>query len=254
MITEAYHSEKESMFSPEAFLGERKYICDTAIATFSNEIFEAVLDTYPHREAGHNATANGHRPIYLIEAEGMKLIFYMTSVGASPSGIDLIEMQWQTGVKNIIMTGSAGVLDSEATKGKFIIPTEAYRDEGMSYHYAPASDYIGIKNSDKLAGIFSRLGIPFVKGRVWTTDAPYRETKVAIEKRRQDGCIAVEMELAGVQAVCSFYGMELYNFLESGDVLYENDYTPQGLSEANHSLDKFFIALKIAKEIEGGNI
>ena len=108
MITESYYSEKESMISPGAFLGERKYICDTAIATFSNEIFEAVLEKFPHKEVGHNANANGHRPIYLIEADGMKLIFYMTSIGAALAGTDIIEMQWQTGVKNIIMTGSAG--------------------------------------------------------------------------------------------------------------------------------------------------
>ncbi len=254
MITESYYSEKESMISPGAFLGERKYICDTAIATFSNEIFEAVLEKFPHKEVGHNANANGHRPIYLIEADGMKLIFYMTSIGAALAGTDIIEMQWQTGVKNIIMTGSAGALDSEATTGKFIIPTEAYRDEGMSYHYAPPSDYISIRNSDRLAEAFRRLGIPFVKGRVWTTDAPYRETKEAIEKRRQEGCIAVEMELAGVQAVCSFYGAELFSFLVSGDVLYENEYTPEGLSDANHSLDKFFISVKLAKEIEEGRL
>ena len=29
-----------------------------------------------------------------------------------------------------------------------MVPTDAYRDEGTSYHYAPASDYIEIKNAD----------------------------------------------------------------------------------------------------------
>lgn len=40
-----------------------------------------------------------------------------------------------------------------------------------------------------------------------------------MEKRKSEGCIAVEMECAGVQAVCDFRGLELYNFLFSGDLL-----------------------------------
>jgi uridine phosphorylase len=48
---------------------------------------------------------------------------------------------WLIGAKQFIMFGSAGSLNEEKTKGKFVIPTEAYRDEGMSYHYAPAKDH-----------------------------------------------------------------------------------------------------------------
>ena len=250
MITESYDSERESLFSPGAFLGERQYICDTAIATFSGEIFQAVIDRYPHHEVAAIGTVNGRRPIYVIEINGMEFVFYLSSIGACLAGTDIIEMQWQTGVKNLIIFGSCGALDSEATEGKIIIPTQAYRDEGMSYHYAPPSDYIKIKNGDRLAGIFEKLHLPFVKGRIWTTDAPYRETKTAVEKRKNDGCIAVEMELAGVQAVCDFHDIELYSFLMTGDVLDGDEYDPDGLAEANHCLDNFKIAVKIAEMTE----
>lgn len=54
---------------------------------------------------------------------------------------------------------------------------------------------------------------------LWTTDAIYRETKAKLEARKNEGCLAVEMELAGVQAVCDFYGWDLYDFLVTGDVL-----------------------------------
>lgn len=59
MITGSYREERESLFSPGAFWGERKHLCDTAIATFSGEIFQAVIDKYPHREVAHTASANG---------------------------------------------------------------------------------------------------------------------------------------------------------------------------------------------------
>ena len=57
----------------------------------------------------------------------------------------------------------------------------------------------------------------------------------------------MEMELAGVQAICDFYGFELYDFLVAGDVLIEGNYETDGLSAANHDLDKLFLALQIAK-------
>jgi uridine phosphorylase len=108
---------------------------------------------------------------------------------------------------------------------------------------------IEIKNHEKLADIFEKLSLPYVSGRVWTTDAFLRETVGQIALRQKDGCIAVEMELAGVQAVCDFYGFELYDFLVTGDVLSTEEYHVEGLSDANHNLDKFYIALEIAKNI-----
>ncbi len=250
MITDSYHEEKSSLFSPGAFLGERRYICDTAIATFSHEIFSEVLKMFPHTEIANTASANGHKPVFLVEADGKSFVFYMSSIGACLAGNDLIEVQWQTGIKRLVVFGSCGALDSEAVNGKYIIPTESYRDEGMSYHYAPSSDYIKIRNSSDLAGMFTALRLPFVTGRIWTTDAPYRETAAAVEKRKKDGCIAVEMELAGLQAVCDFYDVELYAFLAAGDVLDAEEYRPEGLKEANHSLDKFLAALRLLEIID----
>ena len=63
----------------------------------------------------------------------------------------------------------------------------------------------------------------------------------------------MEIELAGVQAICDLYGFELYDFLVAGDVLIEGNYETDGLSAANHDLDKLFLALQIAKNmrIEG---
>ena len=77
----------------------------------------------------------------------------------------------------------------------------------------------------------------------------YRETKSKLEARKSEGCMAVEMELAGVQAVCDFYGFELYDFLATGDVLDQPVYDVSGLADANHNMDKLYIAIEIAKRI-----
>ena len=147
------------------------------------------------------------------------------------------------------MFGSCGSLCREKTEGKFIIPTESYRGEGCSYYFAKPSDYITIRNSDKLAAIFDKMNVPYVSGRVWTTDSMIRETAGLVAKRKAEGCIAVEMEVAGVQSVCDFYGLELYDFLEAGDVLEASGYEVEGLHGANHNLGKLYIALETALKI-----
>ena len=82
------------------------------------------------------------------------------------------------------------------------------------------NDYRGFPWGKRIFGFTRSI---YVNGRVWTTDAPYRETRTAIEKRKKEGCIAVEMELAGLQAVCSYYGVEMYSFVVTGDILDEDD-------------------------------
>lgn len=82
-----------------------------------------------------------------------------------------------------------------------------------------------------------------------TTDAIYRETKAKLEARKSEGCIVVEMELAGVHAVCDYYDWNLYDFLVTGDVLDKAVYDISGLANANHNMDKLYIAIEIARRI-----
>ena len=249
MITDSYDNRSEAIISPQAFFGEKKDICDTAIITFSREIYPTVLDKYPNEVVGEIRAANRIKPLHLIDVHGIKVVFYLSEIGSALAATDVIEVNWQTGADKFVMFGSAGALDAELTKGKYVIPTAAYRDEGMSYHYAAPADYIKIKNAAYLQSLFEDKHFPYVTGKAWTTDAVYMETRELVRKRKLEGCIAVEMELAGVQAVCDYYGFELYDFLATGDVVDRDEYTPEGLHEANHSLDKFNVAVEIVKSI-----
>lgn len=249
MIIHSFDTKSEPIVTPEAFYGPQGHICDTCIMTFSREIFAHVLESYDCPQIDEIRACCWTKPICLLEVGGKKIAFILTYAGAVTAATDVIETWWKTGATKFVMFGSAGSLNSAATTGKYVIPTEAYRDEGMSYHYAPPADFIKIANAERVAEIFNELKAPYVCGRVWTTDAIYRETKNLVRQHQNEGCIAVEMELAGVQAVCDFHGLELYNFLVTGDVLDNPEYSVEGLSEANHSLDKFNLALEIAARI-----
>lgn len=248
MITDAFDNSKV-LFGPKNFYGEQKHLCDKCIIVFSEQIFAYMLETYTYEEAGIIRCCNGITKVYVFEIDGMKIAGYLSHIGSAMASGDVIDVNWLTGANKFIMFGSAGSLDSNATDGKFVIPTESYREEGLSYNYAKPLDYIEIRNSMVVKKIFDELKLPNVSGKVWTTDAIYRETKAKLEARKSEGCVAVEMELAGVQAVCDYYGWNLYDFLVTGDVLDKAVYDISGLANANHNMDKLYIAIEIAKRI-----
>ena len=249
MITEDFDSVTEAIVDIKNFYGEQKKIVDKCMIIFSKEIYDYLLNNYECTEIGRSNACNGVIPIYSFKHKGEKIAFYLTGIGSAMASGTCYEVHWLTGATKFVMFGSCGSLDRDKTKGKYIVPTEAYRGEGASYYYLEPSDYISVKNADKMEAIFKDLKVSFVKGRVWTTDSMIRETVGLVNKRKAEGCIAVEMELAGVEALCDFFGLELYDFLEAGDVLEESGYETEELHTANHDVRKLHIALDIIERI-----
>lgn len=249
MITDSFDTETEPIVTLKAFYGERQYVCDVCIVTFSDVVYKAVLHSFACEKVSKISCCYGEEPIYTFEWQGKKIAFFKSDIGSTRAAANVIDLNWLVGATKFIMFGSAGSLDSFATAGKYVIPTEAYRDEGMSYHYAAPADYIKVSRADTVASIFDSISVPYVKGRVWTTDAMLRETRKLVQNRREEGCVAVEMELAGVQAVCDFHGFQLYDFLVTGDILDQIEYSIAGLSEANNSMKSFYLALEIAARL-----
>ena len=247
MITDTFDNQSPAIINPVPKADAVE--ADACIVTFSHEIEKYVVENYVSGEIAALWCATGKTPVYLIEHNGKRFAFYKTYVGA-PITTGLIEdATVELACSKYILFGGAGCLDREIAHGKVMVPTEAYRDEGTSYHYAPASDYVTMKNSGVVADFMKENKIPYVLGRTWTTDSFYRETKNNFEKRKADGCISVEMESAGVQAMCDFRGLDLYVFFTSGDLLDAPEWDDRGKKYDNggqHDVGHFGIALHLA--------
>lgn len=248
MITETFDAKSEAIIKPQ--INDNAPIVDACILTFSHVIEKFVLDNYECSQIGTIWFATGATPVYRIEYKGKSFAFYKTYVGA-PACVGTVEDTFAViKTDNYLVFGGAGCLDKEITHGKIMIPTEAYRDEGISYHYAPAADYIRLKNSDKVESFMKENGIPCVKGRTWTTDAFYRETVNNFEKRKADGCISVEMECAALQALCDFRGKNLYMFFTSADLLdapqWDERHKTGEVKNTQHDVGHFDIAIELA--------
>lgn len=249
MITDSYDPGSEPIVKLEAFYGQRRHLVQKCIPVFSKIIYDHILAHFSCRQIAQVGACNGTIPVWTLTHEGAPIAFYLTPIGSALAAATLAEVSHLTGASVFILFGSCGSLDKAATEGRFILPSQAYRGEGLSYYFAPPQDYIDIKNAPRLAALFSEWGLPYVQGRVWTTDCMLRETVNLVRRRREEGCIAVEMELAGVQAICDFYGFELYGFLIPGDVLTEGAYETDGLPAASHGLAQLSVALRIAKSV-----
>ncbi|MDE6955869.1 MAG: nucleoside phosphorylase [Oscillospiraceae bacterium] len=190
---------------------------ETIVMTFQDETFR-VLEQLCPTEVVAKHHAGRDIPIYRLNWNGRSIGICQTLLGG-PGTAGLLEEALAMGAKKVLLYGSCGVLDSALVAGHFILPTAAYRDEGVSYHYLPVGDYVDIPTSERLGEIFDGLNLPYVKGRVWTTDAFYRETRNNMAKRKADGCVAVDMECASAMAVGQFRGAEVYQFLYAEDSL-----------------------------------
>ena len=83
-----------------------------------------------------------------------------------------------------------------------------------------------------------------------------RETREKVNRRKAQGAICVEMECAGMQAVCDFRGTEFFQFFYAGDNLDHSTWEPRSISGDSRLDDKtkivflaFELGLKIIKSL-----
>lgn len=248
-ITDSFDPVGKPLITPAAAYRKSPYRLDVCVINFSQKIMDALTDdgVVELLEAERIRCVACYFPIYRVCGTNIGVV--RTTVGAPITATLTEEISYVYSCRKFVMFGSCGGLDSSIAPGKLIVPTHAYRDEGMSYHYAPPADYIEVRNHAFVASVLDSLGVGHVEGRTWTTDAFYRETDVLCRKRRAEGCIAVEMEVSAVQAVADFYGFEFYNFLYRADNLDAESWESSYLAKMPHDerLSHFYVALEIAR-------
>lgn len=243
-LIEDFDDTKTAIINPEDFKQKMEEFPEVAIATFQNRITERVLR---ERESEIITYLYANTiPVYKLNYKGVD-IAYLTSKTGAPASVNGLEVLIALGVKKLVYFGSCGVLDRNITTNKIIVPTHAIRDEGTSYHYLKESDEIELdpKNVERLIEVLNDLNIPYSKGKTWTTDAIFRETRKKFEQRKQQGSIAVEMECAALAAVAQFRGVSFTQFLYSADNLDGEKWDNRKL-EREESMDDLY--LKIAFE------
>ncbi len=253
MILEEFDYCKEAIINPEMVVSKVTNFPEVTISCFSRTLFEKILTYFAPKLIAELHIATGISPVYEIEYKGKRFALYQSYVG-EPACVGMYEDLIAIGSKRLILLGNCGVLDKNIKDCGIVIPTKAIRDEGTSYHYAEASDTIEVnkKYREEFIEVLNEAGYPYVEGTTWTIDACYRETHEKMNRRKEQGAIIVEMECAGMQALCDFRNTEFFQFIYAGDNLDHDTWDPRSISGETKLDEKskiMFLAFELGLKI-----
>jgi uridine phosphorylase len=149
----------------------------------------------------HPGWACYHSQLWVTHRGGRDIGIVPCAVGA-PYAVLVAEELHASGCGLIVSVTSAGRVLPLGDPPYFVLIERAWRDEGTSLHYVPASEWSHLRPEllSLLDGAFEGFAEPVSVGTSWTTDAPFRETKTAIAAATHAGVHAVEMEAAALYA------------------------------------------------------
>lgn len=231
MILSQFDPEKRAIINPSDIVASLPQFPKTVVTCFARATFARILAEVPHRQIAKTSVANLEIPINELDFLGEKIGFFNSYVGAS-SCVAVLEDIIAMGAENLLVFGTCGVLDNSIKETSIIIPNSAIRDEGTSYHYAPATNEIALNPTyrERFKNFLSHQSISYTEGKVWSTDGIYRETQSKMLARKAQGAIAVDMECSAIAALANFRQINHFQFFYSADNLDSEKWDPRSLA------------------------
>ncbi|WP_298008490.1 MULTISPECIES: nucleoside phosphorylase [Anaerolinea] len=192
-----------------------------AVLCFFADILKESVERGELRVIGMLGSEIGENPIYLHETPTRPPVIVIHPGVGAPLAAGFLEEILSMGVEKVIVYGGCGVLKPEIRVGDALIPVEAVRDEGTSYHYLPPSRSVSasLQAVQALEQVCRAMGVHYRTTKTWTTDAFYRETPAKRARRLAEGCEIVEMEAAALFAVARFRKVTLGQIVYGGDLV-----------------------------------
>ena len=174
-------------------------IPEVCVLEFDGDLTDWLISTRKVRVFG--GWACFHTTMYSLEVDGSPFGIVPRTIGG-PYAVLVAEQMAVSGARVVLGLTSAGRVSASMPVPGLVVATKALRDEGTSYHYLPASSEVRSppRVASFLAAELRTLRLPVVRGMVWTTDAPYRETSGQISRHADEGLLAVEMQAASLFA------------------------------------------------------
>ena len=243
MLLEEFDENKIAVINATDIINPIDCFPKIAVSCFARVTFNRLVKELKGVKITSISIANMEIPIYKVNYNGLEVALFMSYVGA-PGCVAVIEDLFAMGAEKLILFGTCGVLDSSIDDCSIIIPNMAIRDEGTSFHYSPPSDEIPVnpKYIDIFTDILDNYKLKYHMGKVWTTDAMYRETRNKVNLRKAQGCLCVDMECAAVAALAQFREKDIFHFFYAADNLDSEEWDERSLSNDSNPLEKDRIA------------
>jgi uridine phosphorylase len=197
---------------PEPKLPQKCLLC------FFPEVLEKLAQRDGCQKLQGLGSEIGATDVLTMPFQGETLAVCHPGVGGSLAAATLEELI-ALGCRDFFLCGGAGSLVSGREVGHLILADRAWRDEGTSHHYLSPEPTVDLEASfvEQAQQALESRGVSFEVGHTWTTDGLYREVPSRIARRREAGCLTVEMEVASLAAVARFRQARLGALLYCGD-------------------------------------
>lgn len=250
-----FDPDRAAMIEPSSHFGRgavaEAAVPPVAVACFFGDVVARVASERGARLVRHLSAEHGRHEVWEVEHAGMSLAFFQPGLGA-PLSAAFLEEVIEGGARTIVACGGCGALSADLALGHVVVVSSALRDEGTSFHYEPPSRILEADGDvvARLEGLLAARGVPYRTGRTWSTDGFYRETRARVARRREEGCITVEMEASALIAVARFRGVRFGQLLYAGDSLAGDDWDHRGWLAAHDVREQlFWLAADAAAEI-----
>ena len=252
MLLEEFEDVAAVIEPTEKPVHDKGEVCETIILSFNGEILKRLIESEDVYPGGYLKSINGHHPWYIYGQGPSKPAVMLAPIGA-PMIVGQLEELAARGFKNFIILGSCGVLDRSIEADKIILPSSALRDEGTSYHYAPASNEIAYDETLLLTmeNALNKSGIEHIRTKAWTTDAFYRETAAKVKRRLAAGAKVVDMEASAMMAWAQYRQAKVYQFFYTADYVdhHNHEWDARREERKADAMTFFEIAVDIALEL-----
>ncbi len=154
-------------------------------------------------------------------ADGKEISVFGTPLGA-PQAALVLERLIAMGATKILAFGCCGSLQPDVEVGTLVVPTSALSEEGTSVHY-PLPRGKEARADEGIVELCRREAqekkFKISAGKVWTTDALFRETRGKTSKYSKMGLLAVEMEMSALFTVAAYRNVQMGGLLVVSDEL-----------------------------------
>jgi len=183
--------------------------------------------------------------LYLVKKPAQKVLVLSDFGGGAPIVAELAEEFIALGIRRIALITWGGALQPDLKPGDIVVCDRAIRDEGTSSHYLPPARYVEASEElvDRLTHNLQKQGDQPRIGATWTTDAPYRETLEEVREFQAEGVPCVEMESAGLFAICQARGVQAVSAVVIMDSLANFKWeVPESLENIQRGLESSYLA------------
>ena len=186
---------------------------------------EAQIAEHLMRERGamHRYLYNSH----LFVDRSRELSVVGPSLGAPAAGL-IMEKLIALGARKITLFSCCGTINRNYGIGDVLVATSGIPGEGVSRYYGDRSCVtVCHEEAGRLRDFLGENGAGWHDGVIWSTDAPYRESRSMLNRLRQvDGVDGVDMEFTALCSIATFRKVRFSALFVISDELWGEAWKP----------------------------